>query len=124
MISSQLRGGNITFLDCIPDLLPAFRRGDFRISLERFGFRREIGVFDHSTEPLGVVASMHMEQPRLIIHAVGKLQKHSQVLCAEIQFSVQSLEVETLFRTQCAFGVLPTVTTALPARLFSANPER
>src|SRR5262245_6719142 len=121
MISSQLRGGNITFLDCIPDLLPAFRRGDFRISLERFGLRREIGVFDHSTEPFGVVASMQMEQPRFIIHAVCKLQKHGEVLRAEIQFAVPSLEIETLFGTQRAFGVLATMTTTLRAGLFSAN---
>src|SRR5262245_17745169 len=123
MISSQLCGGNVALLDCSPNLLPALRRGDLPIALELFRVRSEVGVFDHAVEPLRVVASMQMEQPRLIIHAVRELQERGQIVCAEIQFAVRSLEIETLFGIQRAFRVFATMTTALSAGLFRANPE-
>src|SRR5690606_11400728 len=84
----------------------------------------EVVVLDGFSKPSGVVAAMQVEEPGVVVDAVGELQEQDQVLRAQVQRVVGPAEVEAPVFGQLAFGVLARVPLVALLRAIGSQPAR
>ena len=70
-------------------------------------------ILDVFTNPLRVIAATAVEIPRLLVHAIGKLQELVQVRGTKIEFLLGAAKVETPLRPEVPLGVLARVSLPL-----------
>ena len=81
--------------------------------LDSLRLGREGVVFDRGTEPLRIIASAQVIEPRLIIDPVSNLSKENKILGPEIQSFLRTAKIKTPVRPEFPFRVLTAVTAAV-----------
>src|SRR5690348_2399244 len=115
-LGSSSRGQGIVAFDGLTQLGALLGRREVS---RLFELAREIGQFailDRLIEPTRVVAPAQMVAPRLVVHAIGHLEKRQQVLRAEVEAIIGAAEVETLVGAKLALHIFTLVAVALGAR--------
>jgi len=64
--------------------------------LDSHGFTRQFVILDRLFKPSGLIILLKMEKPGIIVDTVGELQKHHEILCAQVKLGFWSCEIKAL----------------------------
>ena len=109
----MLGGCGVAGFDGLPDPLAAVLRRSIVVLLYFSCPALEFPIFDRPFEPGGVMSVAQVEHPGFVVHAVGELQEHFEILGAKVQLGPGAAEVEALIERKLAFGVLPHMAESL-----------
>jgi len=70
-------------------------------------------VFNRGTEPLRIITSTQVIEPRLIIDPVSNLSKENKILGSKIQSFLRTAKIKTSVRPEFPFRVLTAMTAAV-----------
>src|SRR5215471_20672484 len=98
---------NVAAFNLGANMFPAFVRACIFYGIR---LRREFRIFDDVAEPLRNISVSQVEQPCLVIDAVGDLHEDRQVLSSKVEGSFRTAEIEGPLGRKIAFRVFTSVT--------------
>src|SRR5690348_6444574 len=101
-------GQSVTLLNRFTQQLPGLAglRGS---GLNLGDFRREIMILDRESEPSRIVSAFAVPLPSLLVDALRHLNEHRDVLRAQVEPPVRTVEPEALVVPEPALGILALV---------------